>query len=341
MRFLQKDKGDLAGGSSLKKKKISETLLLKKVFSKHGTEILKNPETFRKLMISEEPESQIFAAQTAMFLEATHCSGILLSKERFEVLGQAGYESILIRGMKDTGLTYKSIKNLWQHLVTALGYEMEQWKLPELPEGVKLPLIKEENGVIRPEEGEARGQKAYECAVMWLKSDSRQNVRAYSISLTPSMSQEAVWARKYLERAVNDGCHEAYRLLGLCCYYGVGKEKNDEEAFTCLVRSDGYTAGKYLTEAKKVLMELLEQKKQEKKKRVETQLFSAMVILCMAVVGVFLHPEHLAFFLLAGLLQFGASGYCLFVRESSQKKRNISACTSLILWCFLVLRICW
>ena len=257
------------------------------------------------------------------------------------MLGTAGYETVLMRGMKETGFSYETVKGLGEDLVSALGYEKDQWSFPELPDGEKLPFVKEENGVLRPDQGSVRGKEAYNCAVKWLQTDNKLRITSMNVTLAPTMSNAAVWARRYLERAVGDGDREACRLLGLCCYYGVGNKKNDEEAFSYLTQADGYSRGKYIAEAKKVLIELLEQQKKEKKERLGVIFLMAGVVLAVLLWGMMFQTAHLAVFLTAAVVNLAAGLYCLMVQKSNEQKRYIFACTSLGVWCLLLLQICW
>lgn len=315
--------------------------LLKKVIEKHGSAILETPEKLSAEITAEDPEIELYGMQIAMFLKATHIAGILTDRERFEALGRAGYENLLVRAMKETGFSYEIIKGLGDDLTAALGYQKNRWKYPEIVDSLKLPMFKDENGVLNSNFGTARGQDAYACAVKWLQSDEKLQVNNMNVSLVPTMSYAATMARKYLERAVKDGCIEAYRLLGLCCYYGVGKEKNEAEALSDLMKADGYTRGSYSDEAKKALMELMDHERKEKRKRMEVTGYTVLTMFLINLSGMLFRPMNLPIFIAAVVINLAAEVYFLFIQKSSEKKRNIFACTSLTVWCLMVLQICW
>lgn len=314
---------------------------LKKLLEEQGSAILMKPEELSSRMAAEDPENRIYGMQLAMFLNATRLSGILQSRERFDALGRAGYEDILVRGMRETGLTYETVEALGEDLISALGYDENRWKLPEIPDAEILPFLKEEDGILKQAEGSARGREAYECAVKWLQSDSSLKVTYTNVTLVPTQNEAAVLARRYLKRAAKDGCRDACRLLGLCCYYGVGGEKDDEEALSWLLQTDGYAKGNYSFEAKKAIIELLILQKKEKRKRMETAGFLAAVLVLIILAGVLLRPTLLPLFVIAGIACAASGAYFLFVQKSSEKKRNILAYTALAVWCLFVLRICW
>lgn len=293
---------------------------LKKLLEEQGSAILMKPEELVSRMAAEDPENRIYGMQLAMFLNATRLSGILQSRERFDALGRAGYEDVLVRGMRETGLTYKTVEALGEDLVSVLGYDENRWKLPEIPDAEILPLLKEEDGILKQADGSARGTDAYECAVKWLQSDDKLKVTYTDVTLVPTQSEAAVLARRYLKRAAKDGCKDACRLLGLCCYYGVGGEKNNEEAFSWLLRTDGYGRGNYSSEAKKAIIELLSQQRKEKKRRLEAVSFLVAVLFLIVIAGIMLQPARLPLFVIAGIACVAAGIWFLFVQKSSEKK---------------------
>lgn len=325
----------------MEQRKRSGRKSLKRVLDSHGIELLKNPEKLYKKMIEENPKDLIYADKIALFLRASKLEETLQSREKFESLGEAGYEGVLVRTMHETGFTYEEVRRLGEDLIFALGYHRNHWMIPELPATVRLPFIKEENGELRPENGSARGRAAYECGMKWLKSDTKLRITDKNISLTPTVSVEAVWGRKYMERASLDGYREADRILGLCCYYGVGREKNDEDALRYLLRADGYMTGSYFLEARRVLVEMMEKREKEKKKRIGTIGF-AITVFGLCILSVFLFRLSFPVIIpMVSVCNIAVGIYMLFVRQSSEKKRMISGCFSFAVWCLMVLQICW
>lgn len=323
------------------KKRLLGKRILKKIIEKDGSIALLLEDSLSEKLIEESPGNELYALQIAMFLKATKFGEVLQDRKSYEMLGAAGYQAILVRAMKETGFSYETVKSLGEDLVSALGYEKGKWSFPELADSEKLPFVKEENDVLRPDQGSVRGKEAYNCAVKWLQTDDKLRITNMNVALAPTMSNAAVWARRYLERAAGDGCLEACRLLGLCCYYGVGKAKNDQEAFSYLIQADGYTRGNYLVETRKVLLELLERQKKEKRDRLGVIFLMAGVALAVFLCGIIFEAVHLEVFLAAAVINLAAGLYGLIVRKSNEKKRNIFACTSLAIWCLLLLQICW
>ncbi len=323
----------------MEEKKLLGKNALKYILEEQGNAILENPEKLEAEIAAQDPENQIYGMRMALFLQATQLSKILQDEAQFYRLGSAGYEDILVRGMRESGFTYETIKNLGDDLIAALGYKKDQWKLPNIL--FKLPNLQMKSGILQEDSESARGREAYECAITWLKSDESLHVTDTSITLKPTMSTEAVWARTYLERAYEDGCREAGRLLGLCYYYGVGREKDNEKAFYYLTHSDGHNKGAYSNKARTVLKELVDQQRQEKRKRLETMALSIFVVVIVIIAKSLYHFRYFPLLITAAVCNTLVSFWTLIIKEGNENKRIIISCASLAVWSLTVLQSCW
>ena len=320
----------------------SKRNILKKVVSEKGKDILMKPAELRSALIKEDGEAVYYAIQVELFLNASRMGGILQEQTKLAALGHAGFAAALQRITNNTGLIYDTVKEIGNDLLYACEYDQKIWAQVELPDVKKLPLVEKKAKGVQAVEGEARGVNAYQNALVWLREDKNVDIQVTPAKLMPTRSKEAKQARLYLERAAEDGYVKAYRLLGLLYYYGVGGDQDDKKAYDCIMKSGSLASEAYSQEAKKVVLEILDKRENEKKKNKNVMLFSVLVFVSIVALKILAGPISGA--VLFGILAFvNAAGdiYFLYIQSGSEKKRRNLCNVSLVLWCLFLLVMCW
>lgn len=313
--------------------------ILGEIIKERGIQILNTPSKVRETIARRNAELEVFGIQLEMFLKATNMGKLLQTEESLMKIGRAGYESMILRAAKETGFTVESVERIGETLLRAAGYTKMNIYHYRLPENLKLPIINQAKGDIG---GTARGEEAYKCAKIWifgkvivLSADKKSVWRS-------SSSKEAVLGFQYAKRAADDGFLEANGLVGLCYYYGIGVEADEETALKYLLKNGVFRNRDFLPEIKEVLNHLLYQKEERKKRKVYTTGLSAFVFLCLLLAGILVKDVGVpVLWILLAAANTGAAVFFLLIQNGTERMRNIFAGSSAVIWIGFLLQICW